>query len=62
MKPIVEYYKDQKGEHRWRLKARNGKIIADSGEGYTTPRKAREGFERNVKQSQEAEEKGTRGD
>jgi uncharacterized protein YegP (UPF0339 family) len=29
-------YKDSKGEYRWRLKAANGKIIADSGEGYNT--------------------------
>ena len=28
------YSKDAKGEWRWRLKASNGKIIADSGEGY----------------------------
>ena len=28
------YYKDASGEWRWRLKAANGKIIADSGEGY----------------------------
>ena len=27
-------YKDKKGQHRWRLLAANGKIIADSGEGY----------------------------
>jgi len=27
-------YKDAKGEWRWRLKARNGNIVADSGEGY----------------------------
>ena len=30
------YYKDNKGEWRWRLKASNGRIIADSGEGYTS--------------------------
>jgi uncharacterized protein YegP (UPF0339 family) len=29
------YYKDTKGEWRWRLKASNGRIIADSGEGYS---------------------------
>jgi len=29
-------YKDAKKEWRWRLKAANGKIIADSGEGYTS--------------------------
>jgi uncharacterized protein YegP (UPF0339 family) len=28
-------YKDEAGEWRWRLEARNGKILADSGEGYT---------------------------
>jgi uncharacterized protein YegP (UPF0339 family) len=28
------YYKDNQGEWRWRLKASNGRIIADSGEGY----------------------------
>ena len=29
-------YKDRAGEWRWRLKARNGRIVADSGEGYKT--------------------------
>ena len=28
-----EVYKDKKGEWRWRLKSRNGKIVA-VGEGY----------------------------
>lgn len=28
-------YKDHAGEWRWHLKARNGRIIAESGEGYT---------------------------
>lgn len=27
-------YKDKRGEWRWRMTARNGKIVADSGEGY----------------------------
>lgn len=27
-------YRDTRGEWRWRLKARNGRIVADSGEGY----------------------------
>lgn len=27
-------YQDRRGEWRWRLKARNGRIVADSGEGY----------------------------
>ncbi|HYW12587.1 MAG TPA: DUF1508 domain-containing protein [Longimicrobium sp.] len=32
----MEYctYEDNNGEWRWRLKAENGEIIADSGEGY----------------------------
>jgi len=34
--PTLEYYTDKKGEYRWRLKAGNGKIIANSGEGYKT--------------------------
>lgn len=29
-----EYYKDDIGEWRWRLKSSNGNTIADSGEGY----------------------------
>jgi len=29
-----EVYKDVKGEFRWRLKAVNQRVIADSGEGY----------------------------
>lgn len=31
-----EVYTDRRGEYRWRLIASNGKIIADSGEGYRT--------------------------
>ena len=27
-------YQDQQSQWRWTLKANNGKIIADSGEGY----------------------------
>lgn len=35
-----EIYKDAKKEWRWRLKASNGKIIADSAESYKrNPRK-----------------------
>jgi len=30
----LEIYRDGRGEWRWRLKASNGRIIADSGEGY----------------------------
>ena len=31
---LVEIYEDAGGGHRWRAKAQNGRIIADSGEGY----------------------------
>lgn len=30
----VEIYVDKAGEWRWRLRASNGKIIADGSEGY----------------------------
>jgi uncharacterized protein YegP (UPF0339 family) len=30
----LEIYKDTKKEYRWRMKARNGKIVADGSEGY----------------------------
>jgi uncharacterized protein YegP (UPF0339 family) len=36
MKFII--YKDRKKQFRWRLVAKNGNIIADSGEGYTRKR------------------------
>lgn len=29
-----ELYRDVKGEWRWRLRAENGEVVADSGEGY----------------------------
>ena len=30
----LEIYRDGRGEWRWRLRASNGRIVADSGEGY----------------------------
>lgn len=38
-------YKDDKGEWRWRLKAANGKILADSGEGYSTKQSCTEAID-----------------
>lgn len=32
----VSVYQDYHGEWRWNLKAGNGQIVADSGEGYAT--------------------------
>ena len=33
---------DTRGEWRWTLRARNGRIVADSAEGYKSRRHARE--------------------
>ena len=32
----IVMYQDKAGEWRWRLLAPNGRILCDSGEGYTT--------------------------
>lgn len=32
----IEIYNDKATEYRWRMVARNGKVVADSAEGYTT--------------------------
>lgn len=37
----VELYEDLRGEWRWRLLAENGRIVADSSEGYTRKDAAR---------------------
>jgi amphi-Trp domain-containing protein len=39
-----EVYEDRAGEWRWRLVHRNGNIIADGGEGYSTKQKAKQGI------------------
>jgi len=40
-----ELYRDNAGEYRWRFRHRNGNIIADSGEGYSSRTKAKQGLE-----------------
>lgn len=42
---VFELYQDRSGESRWRLRHRNGNILADSGEGYTNRSSARDGIE-----------------
>jgi uncharacterized protein YegP (UPF0339 family) len=37
-------FKDKGGDFRWRLVAPNGKIIADSAEGYTTKQACQDGI------------------
>jgi uncharacterized protein YegP (UPF0339 family) len=41
-----ELYEDAAEEYRWRLRHRNGNIIADSGEGYASESNARDAIER----------------
>lgn len=50
-----EVYKDEADEWRWRLIRRNGRIIADSGEGYTERSSAMEAVERVQSLSGETE-------
>jgi uncharacterized protein YegP (UPF0339 family) len=40
------YYKDARGEWRWRLKASNGRILADSGEGYESEQECKADIDR----------------
>ncbi len=50
-----EVYKDKADEWRWRLIRQNGRIVADSGEGYTERNDAMEAVERVQKVSGETE-------
>lgn len=43
-KDTVRIYQDRNGEYRWKRMRANGRIISDSGEGYTTRRRAVEGM------------------
>lgn len=36
----IDFYRDKAGEWRWRAVARNGEVVADSGEGYRERRDA----------------------
>lgn len=52
--PKFEVYLDKKGEYRFRLKARNGEIIA-TGEGYKSKASCLNGIESIKKNAPEAE-------
>lgn len=52
--PKFEIYTDKKGEIRFRLKAKNGQIIA-TGEGYTTKKACLNGVESIRKNAPDAE-------
>ncbi|WP_254280707.1 YegP family protein [Haloarcula marina] len=43
--PHFELYKDRADEYRWRMIASNGRIVADSGEGYSSKSGARKAIE-----------------
>jgi uncharacterized protein YegP (UPF0339 family) len=40
-----ELFEDRAGQFRWRLRHRNGNVIADSGEGYTRKHNAQKGMQ-----------------
>ncbi len=52
--PKFEIYKDKAGEFRFRLKAKNGEIIA-TGEGYTTKANCKNGVNSVMKNAVDAE-------
>jgi len=45
MAATFELFKNGKGEYRWRLRHQNGRIIADSGEGYVNKEDAKNGIQ-----------------
>ena len=45
MGATFEVYEDAEEKFRWRLRHDNGNIIADSGEGYASVQKAKQGIE-----------------
>ncbi len=50
-----EVYQDKKGEFRWRLKARNGEIIAIAEEGFATKDSCMRSIETVKKNATDAE-------
>lgn len=52
---VFELYEDRGGEFRWRLRHRNGNILADSGEGYADRSGARDGIDSVKRGSPDAE-------
>ena len=50
-----QIYQDRKGEYRWRLRARNGEIIADGNEGYSSKVSCEHGIDLVKQQAASAE-------
>lgn len=42
----VDVYRDRRGKYRWRFRAPNGNVMADSGQGYARRSQARAAFRR----------------
>ena len=42
-----EMYKDKRGEHRWRRRAKNGEITGAASEGYSSKSACKDNAERN---------------
>lgn len=53
--PKFNIYRDNRSEYRWRLVADNGRIIADSGEGYVSKSEAKRAVERFKEAAPKAE-------
>lgn len=51
----VEFYTDKKDQHRWRLKASNGNIMAVSSEGYKAKADAEKAFDTLKKEAKSAQ-------
>ncbi|EMA57077.1 HVO_2922 family protein [Halorubrum lipolyticum] len=43
-KAVFELFRDKADEHRWRLRHDNDNVIADSGQGYASKQKAKQGL------------------
>ena len=54
---VFEVYKDKSSSWRWRLKADNGKVIADCGEGYSSKSACKDGLAVVKKEAYSAEVK-----
>ncbi|MDO8487015.1 MAG: DUF1508 domain-containing protein [Candidatus Curtissbacteria bacterium] len=54
---VFKIYKDVQGYYRWRFRAANNKIIADSGEGYVKWQDAKAGIDFIKKYAPDAEVK-----
>lgn len=53
-KATFELFEDNAGQWRWRLVHDNGNILADSGEGYSSKQKCKQGLESVKRNAAEA--------